>query len=170
MADLSTQNSSGLSQRLATALLRASGGTTASLEMSPLQGDSTDAGQLGLNAPGFLSLPLSPVVFRKARVSMGDGKLPNYELLISADAVAVQVSQLAAEFGADAVHDGQRCCRRGEAVFDWSSYRCRKARGRFICIGCCYRKPAASGPFESSRRDVEDTRHPLQNRRNGTNE
>jgi hypothetical protein len=62
--------------------------------MSPLQGDSTDAGQLGLNAPGFLSLPLSPVVFRKARVSMGDGKLPNYELLISADAVAVQVSQL----------------------------------------------------------------------------
>lgn len=94
MADLSTQNLSGLSQRLATALLRASGGTTASLQMSPLQGDSTDAGQLGLNAPGFLSLPLSPVVFRKARVSMGDGKLPNYELLISADAVAVQVTQL----------------------------------------------------------------------------
>ncbi len=94
MADLSTQNTCGAARRTATALLRAGGGTTASLQMPPLQGDSTDAGQIGLNAPGFLSLPLAPVVFRKARVNMQDGELPKYELLVSADAVAAQVTQL----------------------------------------------------------------------------
>lgn len=94
MADLSTQNPSGMAQRVATALLRASGGTTACLQMPPLQGDSSNGGQLGLNTPGFLSLPLAPVVFRKARVAMQDGQLPKYELLISADAVAAQVTQL----------------------------------------------------------------------------
>ncbi|MGC2619476.1 MAG: hypothetical protein WA414_10580 [Acidobacteriaceae bacterium] len=77
----------------ATALLRANGGTTACLQMPPLQGDSSNQGQLGLDAPGFLSLPLSPVVFRKARVAMQDGQLPKYELLVSADAVLAQVSQ-----------------------------------------------------------------------------
>ena len=94
MADLSIQNPTGLAQRVATAMLRASGGTTACLQMPPLVGDQTNAGQIGLDAPGFLSLPLSPVVFRKARVAMEDGELPNYELLISADAVAAQVSQM----------------------------------------------------------------------------
>jgi hypothetical protein len=94
MADLSTQNPCGLAQRVATALLRAGGGTTACLQLPPLQGDSSNAGQIGLNAPGFLSLPLSPAVFRKARVSMQDGQLPKYELLISADAIAAQVTQL----------------------------------------------------------------------------
>lgn len=78
---------------MATALLRASGGLTACLQMPPLTGDSTDAGQLGLDAPGFLSLPLSPVAFRKARVAMQDGQLPKYELLVSADAVNAQVTQ-----------------------------------------------------------------------------
>src|ERR1700691_3781677 len=94
MADLSIQNPSGLAQRVATAMLRASGGTTACLQMPPLVGDATNAGQIGLDAPGFPSLPLSPVVFRKARVAMQDGELPKYELLISADAVAAQVSQM----------------------------------------------------------------------------
>jgi len=94
MADLSIQNPSGLAQRVATALLRAGGGATACLQMPPLQGDSSNGGQIGLNAPGFLSLALAPVVFRKARVAMQDSQLPKYELLISADAVAAQVSQL----------------------------------------------------------------------------
>jgi hypothetical protein len=94
MADLSTQNPCGLAQRVATALLRASGGTSACLQMPPLAGDSADTGQIGLDAPGFLSLPLSPAVFRKARATLQDGKLPRYELLISADAVAAQAAQL----------------------------------------------------------------------------
>jgi hypothetical protein len=94
MADLSTQIPCGIAQRAATALLRASGGTTACLQMPPLQGDSTNAGQIGLDAPGFLSLPLAPVVFRKARVNLQDGQLPTYELLVSAEAVTAQVSQM----------------------------------------------------------------------------
>jgi hypothetical protein len=94
MADLSTQNPCGLAQRVATALLRASGGTSACLQMPPLPGDSSDTGQIGLDAPGFLSLPLSPAVFRKARATLQDGQLPKYELLISADAVVAQVAQL----------------------------------------------------------------------------
>ncbi|HEY6445441.1 MAG TPA: hypothetical protein VIY53_03205 [Acidobacteriaceae bacterium] len=94
MADLSTQNPCGLAQRVATALLRAGGGTTACLQMPPLAGDASDAGQLGLDTPGFLSLPLSPVVFRKARVAMQEGELAKYELLVSADTVAAQVSEL----------------------------------------------------------------------------
>jgi hypothetical protein len=94
MADQSTQNPCGLAQRMATALLRANGGTTASLQMPPLQGDSTDAAQLGLSPPGFLSLPLAPAVFRRERAVMQGGALPKYELLVSADAVTAQVAQL----------------------------------------------------------------------------
>jgi hypothetical protein len=94
MADLSTQNPCGLAQRMATALLRACGGTTASLQMPPLQGDASDAGQIGLNAPGFLSLPLAPAVFRQERRMMQSAESLKYELLVSADAVAAQVTQL----------------------------------------------------------------------------
>lgn len=94
MADLSTQIPCGLAQRVATALLRAGGGTQACLQVPPLAGDSSDQGQLGILAPGFLSLPLAPAVFRKARVAMPEGQPPKYELLVSADAVAAQVSQL----------------------------------------------------------------------------
>lgn len=94
MADLSTQNPCGLARRVATALLRAGGGTTACLQMPPLAGDAADTGQIGLDAPGFLSLPLAPAVFRKARATLKDDALPQYELLISADAVAAQVAQL----------------------------------------------------------------------------
>lgn len=93
MADLSTRIPCGIARRLAAALLRAGGGTTACLQMPPLAADTTDAGQLGLDAPGFLSLPLSPVVFRKSRVAMEDGQLPKYELLVSAQAVNDQVCQ-----------------------------------------------------------------------------
>lgn len=93
MADLSTQIPSGVARRVAAALLRAGGGTTACLQMPPLQGDASNAGQIGLDPGGFLSLPLAPVVFRKARVAMQDGALPKYELLISAQAVKVAVGQ-----------------------------------------------------------------------------
>lgn len=94
MADLSSQIPCGIAQRTATALLRAGGGMTACLQMPPLQGDATDAGQIGIDAPGFLSLPLAPVVFRKARAAMQEGQPPRYELLISAEAVCAQMSRL----------------------------------------------------------------------------
>ncbi|HEX4037889.1 MAG TPA: hypothetical protein VHX37_07505 [Acidobacteriaceae bacterium] len=99
MADLSTQLPSGMARRVAASLLRAGGGTTACLQVAPTPGDSTNAGQLGIDAPGFLSLPLSPVVFRKTRVPMQEGQLPKYELLVSADAVEAQVTQLSLASG-----------------------------------------------------------------------
>lgn len=93
MTDLSTQIPCDAARRTAAALLRANGGTTACLQMPPQAGDTSDAGQMGLDAPGFLSLPLSPVVFRKARVALEEDQLSRYELLVSADAVAAQVSE-----------------------------------------------------------------------------
>jgi hypothetical protein len=86
-ADLSTQNLNGHAFRLANALLRANGGTTAFLQMPPATGDAADGGQLGLNAPNFQQLPLSPVVFRRVRATMTEGNPANYELLISGAAV-----------------------------------------------------------------------------------
>lgn len=95
MADLSTQTSCGVAQRMASAVLRAGGGTTACLQMPPLAGDNSDQGQLGLNAPGFLSLPLAPALLHRApRSAMEEGQLPKYELLIAAEAVNAKVSEL----------------------------------------------------------------------------
>lgn len=64
------------------------------LLMPPLTGDATEAGQIGANAPGFQPLPLSPAVFRRVRATMQDGQQDSYELMISASAVAQQVSTM----------------------------------------------------------------------------
>lgn len=90
-ADLSTQNMNGHAFRVADALLRAVGGTTAYLQMPVQPGDASDAGQLGLDAPAFESLALSPVVFRRERLTMTEGQPQQYELLISGSAVAAAV-------------------------------------------------------------------------------
>ena len=92
--DTSTQNFDDHALRMANALLRANGGTTASLLMPSATGDTTDAGQLGLNSPNFQSLLLSPVVFRKLRPTMPESEPARYELLISAAAVRGAVGEL----------------------------------------------------------------------------
>jgi hypothetical protein len=93
-ADLTTQNPNSRAVQVATALLRANGGTTAQLLMPPATGDATDAGQLGIDAPNFQSLALSPVVFRKVRATVTEGKPAKYELLIAAAAVQAAVGTL----------------------------------------------------------------------------
>lgn len=93
-ADTSTQNFNDHALRLSDALLRANGGTTASLQMPPATGDTTDAAQLGLNAPNFQLLPLAPVVFRRVRATVTEGEPSKYELLVSAIAVQAAVSEL----------------------------------------------------------------------------
>ena len=75
-----------------------------SLLVAPLIGDSTDAGQVGVNAPNFQQLPLSPAIFRKIRVAMQEDQLSQYELLVSASAVQQQVSALQLA-SADALFD-----------------------------------------------------------------
>jgi len=94
MADLSTQNPTSYSLQMATALLRTNGGTTANLLMPPATGDAADTGQLGIDAPNFQSLPLSPAVFRKLRATMKEGDATKYELLIAAAAVQAAVGDL----------------------------------------------------------------------------
>jgi hypothetical protein len=79
---------------MADALLRAAGGIAVSLLMAPAIDDSSDAGQLGINAPNFQQLVLSPAMFRKVRATMQEGQMPLYEILISASAVQQQVSAL----------------------------------------------------------------------------
>lgn len=93
-ADLSTQNLNGHAFRLADALLRSNGGTTAFLQMPPAAGDIADTGQLGLDAPNFQQLPLSPVVFRRVRAVMTQGLPAKYELVISGAAVQAAVNTM----------------------------------------------------------------------------
>jgi len=93
-ADLNTLNMDGHAFRLADALLRSQGGTTAFLQMPPATGDTSDAGQLGIDAPNFQSLPLSPVVFRRVRATMTEGKPAKYELIVSGAAVQAAVGAL----------------------------------------------------------------------------
>ena len=74
--------------------MRATGGSSAVLLVPPAQGDQTDAGQLGINAPGFQALSIAPVIFRRTRPVMQEGQPAKYELIVSASAVAQQVSLL----------------------------------------------------------------------------
>jgi len=94
MSDLSVRNPSNSPLMMADALLRAGGGMAVSLLVAPAVGDSSDAGQLGINAPNFQQLSLSPAIFRKARATMQEGQQPKYELLVSAATVLQQVSAL----------------------------------------------------------------------------
>lgn len=92
--DLSVRNPTASPSRLADSLLRAGGGGSVSLLMPPLTGDTSDAGQVGVNAPGFQRLPLSPAIFRRVRATIQEGQQDRYELLISASAIEQQVNTL----------------------------------------------------------------------------
>jgi hypothetical protein len=84
-----------IATRAADVLLRAMGGRSVMLRMPApaVPADATE--QLGLATPTFQDLPLAPVVFRKARATVVDGKTTKWELLVSASAVANIVGSLA---------------------------------------------------------------------------
>ncbi len=79
---------------MADTLLRATGGMTATLIVSPSQGNTADRGQIGLDAPGFQAVALAPVAFRRTRPVLQEGKTARYELLVSASAVEELVGLL----------------------------------------------------------------------------
>jgi hypothetical protein len=81
--------------RAANVLLRAMGGETVMLRMPApaVAADVTE--QLGIATPLFQDLPLAPVVYRKARATVADGKAAKWELLVSATAVESLVGSLA---------------------------------------------------------------------------
>jgi hypothetical protein len=92
MADL--VRAAGFAGRAADALLRGVGGRVVMLRV-PAPGDAgVDAEQLGLVTPEFQDVELGPVVFRKARATVGEGKAARREMLVSAAAVKALVGSL----------------------------------------------------------------------------
>src|SRR5271168_2685710 len=92
MADLASGSAAAV--RAADALLRCAGGRSVLLRMpAPASaGDTTE--QLGLAVPEFQDVELAPVVFRKARATVADGKAAQWELMVSAAAVNTGVGSL----------------------------------------------------------------------------
>jgi hypothetical protein len=80
--------------RRAGVLLRCAGGRAVLLRMPApaTAGDVTE--ELGLAVPEFQDVELAPVVFRKARATVADGKAAQWELMVSAAAVNTVVGSL----------------------------------------------------------------------------
>jgi len=70
------------------------GGRTVMLRMPApaVPADATE--QLGIATPTFHDIPLGPVVYRKARATVDNGKAAKWELLVSASAVESLVGSL----------------------------------------------------------------------------
>jgi hypothetical protein len=93
MSDLSSRASAAAN--VANVLLRTMGGRSVLLR-TPAPAVAADvAEQLGIATPMFQDLPLQPVVFRKARASVAEGKAAKWEMLVSASAVDSLLGSLA---------------------------------------------------------------------------
>jgi hypothetical protein len=92
MSDL--VSATGAMVRAADVLLRAMGGRTVLLRMPApaVAADVTE--QLGIATPAFQDLPLRPVVYRKARATVAEGKAAKWELLVSASVIESLVGSL----------------------------------------------------------------------------
>jgi hypothetical protein len=88
-------SAAGGTQRAADVLLRAAGGRSVMLRMPApaVPADMTE--QLGIATPTFQDLLLAPVVYRKARAIVTEGKAARWELLVSATTVESLVGSLA---------------------------------------------------------------------------
>jgi len=92
MSDL--VSATGAAARATDVLLRAMGGRTVMLRM-PAPAVPTDVTeQLGIAMPTFQDIPLGPVVYRKARATVAEGKAAKWELLVSATVVESLVGSL----------------------------------------------------------------------------
>jgi hypothetical protein len=88
-------NNSICAARAADVLLRAMGGRCVKLRMPAPAVPADVTEQLGIATPIFQDLPLTPVVFRKARATVAQGKPAKWELLVSATAIEAVVGSLA---------------------------------------------------------------------------
>ena len=93
MSDTSSRNSTGGSQRIADALLRSVGGTSAQLRVTATNTDGAQC-EVGLVATAFAGVVLSPALLRKLRPGWQQADAPRWELLISARSVEDQVRGL----------------------------------------------------------------------------
>jgi hypothetical protein len=92
MSDL--VSATGAAARAADVLLRAMGGRTVMLRMPAPAVPADVTEQLGIATPMFQDLPLAPVVYRKARATVANGKSAKWELLVSATTVESLVGSL----------------------------------------------------------------------------
>jgi hypothetical protein len=88
-------SATGAAARVADVLLRAVGGRSVMLRMPAPAVPADVTEQLGIATPQFQDLPLSPVVFRKARALATIGKAVRWELLVSATGIEGLVGSLA---------------------------------------------------------------------------
>jgi hypothetical protein len=92
MSDL--VSATGAAARATNVLLRAMGGRTVMLRM-PAPAVPTDVSeQLGIATPTFQDIPLGPVVYRKGRATVAEGKAAKWEMLVSATVVESLVGSL----------------------------------------------------------------------------
>jgi hypothetical protein len=93
MSDTAPRNPVGSPQMLADALLRSVAGTNALLRVTGSNAD-TNQSELGLVANTFSNVVLSPVVMRKLRPALLEGREARWELLVSATSVQKQINTL----------------------------------------------------------------------------
>jgi hypothetical protein len=79
---------------MADALLRSLGGSVVALRFPLTAQGAEDAEQLGLSAPEFEDVALSPVIFRRLHAQIAKGDTAKYELLVSASAINGQMASL----------------------------------------------------------------------------
>jgi hypothetical protein len=87
-------SATGAAARATDVLLRAMGGRTMMLRMPAPAVPADVTEQLGIAMPTFQDLPLAPVVCRKARATVDEGKAAKWELLVSATVVENLVESL----------------------------------------------------------------------------
>lgn len=93
MSDTAPRNATCTSRLLADALLRSAAGTAALLRVSASNTDSNRY-EMGLAATAFGDVAISPAVLRKMRPAWQEGGESQWELLLSATSVALQVSAM----------------------------------------------------------------------------
>ncbi len=93
MSDTTSRAPTGASQRIADALLRSVGGTSAQLRVTAANSDGAQC-EVGLVATTFAAVVLSPVLMRKLRPMWQSTDAPRWELLVSAASVEGQVRAL----------------------------------------------------------------------------
>lgn len=94
MGDESVSRKNAGGQRMADALLRATGASSAIVLLTSTVMDQSDAAQLGINSPNYQSCTIAPVIFRRTRPTMQPGQPARYEMLVSAASIDAHIGAL----------------------------------------------------------------------------
>jgi hypothetical protein len=93
MSDTASRSPVNAPQMIADALLRSVGGASAHLRLTGTNASSNQA-EVGLIATTFSEVEVSPVVMRRLRPSAKAGDAPQWEMLVSATSIQVQINAL----------------------------------------------------------------------------